>query len=767
MYSILRKERLNDNQIFLMEIEAPWIADAGLPGQFVIVVPREKGERVPLTISDIDYQNHSVSIVFQVVGESTRQLSEMNVGDGVYAIVGPLGRPSELIAEHNGNPQAFKRLLFVAGGVGTAPVYPQVKWAHDNGIPVDVVVGARSKSLFFFLDKMKAVCDNLYLMTDDGSYGEKGLVTNKIKDLVESGIHYSCCVAIGPLPMMKFVSLLTKDLNLRTIVSMNCMMVDGTGMCGACRVSVGNEVKFTCVDGPEFDGHKVDFDEAMRRLAKPDARKYRIAHNENGHHCNLADACDSAVSAEAVDAKPRRQRPQEQPPLERIHNFEEVSLGFTEQQAVAEAKRCLRCKNPMCVTQCPVSIHIPDFIHEVSQGNFAEASRIIAQDSTLPAVCGRVCPQESQCEGACILGHKGEPIAIGALERFVADWSRQNPQPQSRTINSQFTIHNSPRIAIIGSGPSGLACAGDLAKAGCKVTIFEALHQPGGVLVYGIPEFRLPKQGVVAPEIENLKRLGVEIKTNVIIGKSVTIDQLFDEQGFQAVYVASGAGLPKFMNITGETLIGVVSANELLTRANLMHGYDNQYDTPIFLGEKVVVVGGGNVAMDAARTARRLGSQVSVVYRRSEQDMPARREEFHHAKEEGILFDFQTNPVEILGDENGNVSGMRCVRMEMGEPDERGRRKFSVIQDSEFVKEADTVIMALGTSPNPLIKNTTPGLDTEVWGGLKIDESGKTSREGVFAGGDAVSGAATVILAMGAGRKAARSILQYLKEKGY
>ena len=761
MYSILRKERLNDNQIFFLEIEAPWIADAGLPGQFVIVVPHEKAERIPLTISDIDCQNHSVSIVFQVVGETTRQLSEMNVGDGVYAIVGPLGRPSELIAEHKANPQAFQRLLFVAGGVGTAPVYPQVKWAHENGIPVDVIVGARTKSLFFFLDKMKTVCDNLYLMTDDGTYGEKGLVTNKIKDLVESGIHYSCCVAIGPMPMMKFVSLLTKDLNLRTIVSMNCMMVDGTGMCGACRVSVGKEVKFTCVDGPEFDGHKVDFDEAMRRLAKPDARKYRIAHNENGHHCNLSDACETVIAAQ--DSSAKRQRPQEQPPLERIHNFEEVSLGLTEQQAIAEAKRCLHCKKPMCVTQCPVSIHIPDFIHQVSQGNFAQAARIIAQDSSLPAVCGRVCPQETQCEGACILGHKGEPIAIGALERFVADWSRQNPQPP--ILNSQFPIPNSPKVAIIGSGPSGLACAGDLAKAGCNVTIFEALHQPGGVLVYGIPEFRLPKQRVVAPEIENLRRLGVEIKTNVIVGKSLTIDQLFDEQGFQAVYVASGAGLPKFMNIPGETLVGVISANELLTRTNLMHGYDSQYGTPIYLGEKVAVVGGGNVAMDAARTARRLGSEVTVVYRRSEQDMPARREELHHAKEEGIVFDFQVNPVEILGDGKGNVAALRCVRMEMGDPDERGRRKFSVVPDSEFVKEVDTVIMALGTSPNPLIERTTPGLDTETWGGLKVDPSGQTTRQGVFAGGDAVSGAATVILAMGAGRKAAQSILDYLKIK--
>ena len=761
MYSILRKEQLNDNNIFFMEVEAPWIAEKGLPGQFVIVIPHEKGERVPLTISDINQSNHSISLVFQAVGETTRRLASMQQGESLFAIVGPLGCPSELIAEYRDNPSSVNRLLFVAGGVGTAPIYPQVKWAHQQGIPTDVVVGARSKNLLFFEEEMRAVCDNLYIMTDDGGYGEKGLVTNKIKQLVEQAPNaYSCCVAIGPLPMMKFVSLLTKDLGLRTIVSMNCMMVDGTGMCGACRVTVGGEVKFTCVHGPEFDGHKVDFDEAMRRLAKPDARKYRIAHNENGHHCNLADACENAIS------QSHRQRPQEQPADERIHNFAEVSLGFTSKQAVAEARRCLHCKKPQCVGNCPVSIHIPDFIHEVAEGNFAEAARIIALDSSLPAVCGRVCPQESQCEGSCILGKKGEPIAIGALERFVADWNRANSTTQqlnNSTTQPQLKA-DAPKVAIIGSGPSGLACAGDLAKAGCRVTIFEALHHAGGVLVYGIPEFRLPKQQVVVPEIENLKRQGVEILTNVIVGKSLTIDDLFNKYGYQAVYIASGAGLPKFMNIPGETLVGVVAANELLTRTNLMHGYDESYDTPIYLGKRVVVVGGGNVAMDAARTARRLGSEVYVVYRRSEEDMPARREELHHAKQEGVVFAFQTNPTEILDDGNGNVAGLKCVRMEMGEPDEKGRRKFSVIPGSDFVLDADTVVMALGTSPNPLIKSTTPGLNAESWGGLIVDDSGCTSRQGVYAGGDAVSGAATVILAMGAGRRAARAILSAMNQ---
>ncbi len=760
MYTILKKELLNSNEIYLMEIHAPWIALGGQPGQFVIVIPHDKGERVPLTICDIHPERESIDIVYQVVGDSTRRLSLMAEGERLYSIVGPLGCRSELLAIPEEERQNM-RLLFVAGGVGIAPVYPQVKWAYSLGIPTDVIIGARNKELLFFEDKMRKVCNNLYIMTDDGSYGEKGLVTEKIKSLCTNSegsysSPYSHCVAIGPLPMMKFVSLLTKEIGLKTIVSMNCMMVDGTGMCGACRVTVGGKVKFTCVDGPEFDGHQVDFDEAGRRLKTPDAQRYRIAtvgdNAPSGHRCNLSQAVAQAVT---------RQKPQEQDPQERARNFDEVSFGFTPEQAVAEARRCLHCKKPMCVTQCPVSIKIPDFIAAVAREDFAEAARIIAEDSSLPAVCGRVCPQENQCEGSCILGHKGEPIAIGALERFVADWKRE--QKSDFSEYSDYSENSEKeKVAIIGSGPSGLTCAGDLAKMGYHVTIFEALHHAGGVLVYGIPEFRLPKQKVVEPEIANLRHLGVEIKTNVIVGKSITIDDLFDREGYKAVYIASGAGLPKFMGIPGETLVGVISANELLTRTNLMHGYDKTYDTPIYLGRRVAVIGGGNVAMDAARTAKRLGSDVTVIYRREEADMPARREEVHHAKEEGIQFNFLTNPVEFVDDGKGNVCGMRCVRMAMGEKDEKGRRKFTVVEGSEFDMEIDTVVVALGTSPNPLIKTTTPGLDTEPWGGLKADANGQTTRPGVFAGGDAVTGAATVILAMGAGRVAAKAIDEYL-----
>ena len=451
----------------------------------------------------------------------------------------------------------------------------------------------------------------------------------------------------------------------------------------------------------------------------------------------------------------------EQDPKVRATNFEEVCLGYNQEEAQAEAARCINCKNAQCIKGCPVAIDIPKFIHEVKEGQFAEAAATIAKSSALPAVCGRVCPQESQCEGKCIRGIKGEPISIGKLERFVADWSRENgfvPDKPEKT--------NGKKVAVIGSGPAGLTCAGDLAKMGYEVTIFEALHEPGGVLTYGIPEFRLPKLGVVRPEIENVKKLGVEIETNVIIGKSVTIDELIDEEGYQAVFIGSGAGLPKFMGIPGENANGVFSANEYLTRSNLMKAFRDDYDTPIFIGKKVAVVGGGNVAMDAARTALRLGAEVHIVYRRSEAELPARVEEVHHAKEEGIIFDLLTNPTEILADEKGWVKGMNVVKMELGEPDASGRRRPVEVEGSDYTIDCDTVIMSLGTSPNPLISNTTDGLDVNKHKCIVADEAnGQTSREGVFAGGDAVTGAATVILAMEAGKAGARGIHEYLSNK--
>lgn len=448
----------------------------------------------------------------------------------------------------------------------------------------------------------------------------------------------------------------------------------------------------------------------------------------------------------------------EQDPAVRATNFEEVCLGYDREEAMTEASRCLNCKKPHCVGACPVHINIPGFIQALVNGDEAKAASIISEDSSLPSVCGRVCPQETQCEGSCVLGIKGEPVAIGKLERYVGDWKIEHASKEPEKIE-----RNGKKVAVIGSGPAGLACASDLAKWGYEVKVFEALHQLGGVLVYGIPEFRLPKEKIVSPEIDAVKRLGVEFVSDVIVGRTTTIDHLLDEEGFDAVFVGSGAGLPRFMGIEGENLNGVFSANEFLTRVNLMHAYDDRYDTPVFEAKKVVVVGGGNVAMDAVRTAKRLGAESVIVYRRSEAELPARREEVHHAKEEGIEFRMLTNPVRVIGDEKGWVRGLECVRMELGAPDESGRRSPIEKEGSNFEIECDAVIMALGTSPNPLIKSTTKGLDTTRRGCLVADEEGRTSRPGIFAGGDAVTGAATVILAMGAGRKTAKAIKDYLE----
>lgn len=449
----------------------------------------------------------------------------------------------------------------------------------------------------------------------------------------------------------------------------------------------------------------------------------------------------------------------EQDAKQRATNFEEVCYGYNVEEAQLEATRCLDCKNPRCVSACPVGVQIPRFIEQLREGNVAKAAEVISADSSLPSICGRVCPQESQCEGACILGIKGEAVAIGKLERFVGDWQLENGRPAVEIEK------NGHKVAIVGSGPAGLACASDLAKMGYEVTIFEALHEAGGVLVYGIPEFRLPKERIVKAEIESVKALGVKIETDVVVGRTITVDSLLDEEGFEAVFIGSGAGLPRFMGIEGENLNGVLSANEFLTRANLMHAYDAEYDTPIYVGRRVVVVGGGNVAMDAVRTAKRLGAEATIVYRRSEKELPARVEEVHHAKEEGIEFKMLTNPTAILGDESGWVRAINCVAMELGEPDESGRRSPVVVEGSDFEIECDVVVMALGTSPNPLIASTTEALETNRRGCIVADDWGATSRQGVFAGGDAVTGAATVILAMGAGRKAATAIDRYIKEK--
>ena len=761
MYKILKKKWLSKN-ICLMEVEAKDLALSAKPGQFLIVKKDEFGERIPLTICDYDVEKGTVTIVFFVLGKSTKDIGTLEEGEYFQDVVGPLGVESEFLHEDL-EVLKNKKVLFVGGGVGTAPIYPQVKWFAKNGLKADVIVGAKTKELLILEDELKSVANNLYIATDDGSYGFHGLVTDVIDDLIKNqNKHYDHVVAIGPMIMMKFVCLKTKEYGIKTTVSLNPLMVDGTGMCGACRVRIGDKIKFACVDGPEFDGHLVDFDEAMRRQNMYKTEEGRAMLRESDGDTHSAKDCP-IDSHEEQDLKslPKNKRVpvREQDPKIRATNFKEVTFGYTLEEAKREASRCLNCKNPLCMQGCPVSINIPAFIQEIKNGNIEEAGKILMTYTSLPAVCGRVCPQETQCEGKCILGIKGEAVAIGKLEKFVGDYLLKNP------IEIKVPEKNGHKVGVIGSGPAGLTVAGDLAKMGYDVTIFEALHKTGGVLTYGIPEFRLPKDEVVQKEIENIKKLGVKFKTNEIIGKTKLIDKLLDEEGFDAVFIGSGAGLPKFMNIPGENLNGVLSANEFLTRVNLMKGYLDNYETPVKVGKKVAVIGGGNVAMDAVRTAKRLGAEAHIVYRRSEKDFPARLEEVHHAKEEGVIIDPLTLPKEILGNEKGEVIGMRCIHTKLGEPDASGRASFTEIPESEFIMEVDTVIMALGTSPNPLISSTTKNLETNRWKCIVADDFGQTSKEGVFAGGDAVSGAATVILAMGAGKKSAKAIDEYIKSK--
>ncbi len=758
MYKIVKKELLAPN-IYSFDILAPRVAESAQPGQFVIVIVDDEGERIPLTICDYDLDKGTVNIVVQTMGCSTKKMKDYEEGDYFKDFVGPLGQPSAYVNEDLDELRK-KNILFIAGGVGAAPVFPQARWLNERGVNVDVILGAKNKEMLILTDKLEAVCDNLYISTDDGSYGFDGMVTGLLEELVEKeGKEYDLVVSIGPMIMMKFVALLTEKLEIPTVVSLNPIMVDGTGMCGACRVTVGNETKFACVDGPEFDGHIVDFDEALQRQGQYRSEECEDqAQNQPG--CKVTEI-EVEEKEEYEWDRFKRVPIAEQDAKVRASNFEEVCLGYTEEEAIAEAKRCLNCKHHPCVGNCPVGIDIPRFIAHIAEGEFEEAAHVLAEYSALPAVCGRVCPQEEQCEKVCVLGNKGDAVAIGKLERFAADWARENNIQLGEAKES-----NGHKVAVIGSGPAGITCAGELAKEGYDVTIFEALHEPGGVLVYGIPEFRLPKEEVVRHEVENLKNLGVKIETNVVVGRTVKVDDLLHKEGFEAVFIGSGAGLPKFMGIEGENHNGVFSANEFLTRNNLMKAFREDHDTPIKVGEKVAVIGGGNVAMDAARTALRLGSEVHVIYRRTQEELPARLEEVHHAIAEGVNFEFLTSPVEILANEDGWVNGIKCQRMELGEPDASGRRRPMPIEGSEFEIEVDTVIMALGTSPNPLIPATTDGLELNQWDCIVADEeTGETSKEAVFAGGDAVTGAATVILAMGAGKDAAKGIHEYIQKK--
>ncbi|HHT44904.1 MAG TPA: NADPH-dependent glutamate synthase [Fastidiosipila sp.] len=747
VFTVASKRFLNDS-VVMMEIAAPHIAAKAKPGQFIIFRIDEDGERIPLTIAGTNKETGNVMIIAQIVGKSTRLLSEKNVGDTIADFVGPLGKASEL------DDYAGKKVAVIGGGLGAAIAWPQAKRLHEIGAKVDIIAGYRNKDLVILEDEMRECSDNLYVTTDDGSNGVKGFVSDILQQRIDEGIQYDLVIAVGPLIMMKVVSELTKKYDIPTIVSMNTIMIDGTGMCGGCRLSVDGETKFACVDGPDFDGHLVNFEEAMRR-----GKMYHRAERDQFEAiCNLTGEKEHKKLPRPNMSLEKVPMPT-QDPAERQTNFLEVEQGYTPPMAMEEASRCLNCKHRPCVKGCPVMVNIPDFINQVYLGDFEKAYELITDTNGLPAVCGRVCPQEVQCEELCVRGFKGQPVAIGRLERFVADWHMDHAEDQTFDIEK-----NGHKVAIIGSGPAGLTCAGDLAKMGYEVTVFEALHVTGGVLMYGIPEFRLPKK-LVQKEISMLKRLGVDIRTNMVVGRVNSLDELLSE-GYEAIFIGSGAGLPSFLHIPGENLNAVYSANEFLTRINLMKAYQFPHvDTPVFVGEHVAVIGGGNVAMDAARSAKRLGAKtVTVVYRRAKEDMPARIEEVAHAGEEGIEFKNLYNPVSIQGNDEGWVTGLIIQKMGQGEPDESGRRRPVPLEGTEEELPVDTVIIAIGQSPNPLLRDTTPDLETHFWGGIIVDEETMaTSKPGVFAGGDAVTGAATVIQAMGAGKTAAASIDRYIK----
>ncbi|MEW5800779.1 MAG: NADPH-dependent glutamate synthase [bacterium] len=753
-YRIVTRRMLTSS-IILLEIEYPLLARSARPGNFVVIKVDEYGERIPLTIADRDEQRGTITVIFQIVGASTRKLALLRQGDTIMDLVGPLGKPTHIYKTGT--------VVCVGGGVGVAPVLPIAKAMKEIGNRVISIIGARNKDTLILEDEMRAISDRLMVATDDGSHGTKGFVTDLLAELIDRKEKIDLVVAIGPVVMMREVAKATKRANIPTVVSLNSIMVDATGMCGACRVSVDNRTLFACVEGPEFDGHKVDFDELLKRHSMYRREEDRALWN---YTCKCQEKEARAESANQEDRPKTRVPMPMQNPAVRIRNFEPVALGYKREQALMEASRCLECKNKPCVEGCPVDIDIPSFIRLIKKEDFAGAIRKIKEKNSLPAICGRVCPQESQCEARCTLNKKGQPIAIGRLERFVADYE----YCQGNLLAHHDSIpRTGKKVAVIGSGPAGLTAASELARMGHEVTVFEALHKAGGVLIYGIPEFRLPK-AIVQREIDYIRELGVEVKTNHVVGKLITVDQLRQE-GFDAVFIGTGAGLPSFMNIPGENLNGVYTANEFLTRANLMKAYlFPDYDTPIRIGAEVAVIGGGNVAMDSARVALRLGAEkVYVIYRRSMKELPARWEEVENAKEEGIEFWLLSNPTRILDNGNGWVKGIECIRTELAGEDQSGRRRPVPVPGSEYILDVQAVVVAIGQGPNLLLTSTMTDLALNKKRNIIADElTGATNLPGIYAGGDIVTGAATVIKAMGAGKKAAQAIHAYLlnKEQG-
>ena len=750
-----------------MRVEAPLIAKAYRAGNFVIVRVGEKGERIPLTIAHADTEKGLITLVIQKVGLSSSRLCDLNEGDYITDVVGPLGQATEI--------ENFGTVVCAGGGVGVAPMLPIATALKKAGNRVISVLAGRSKDLIILEKEVREVSDEVIIMTDDGSYGDKGLVTEGIERVIKRE-KVDHCVAIGPAIMMKFVCKLTKQYEIPTVVSLNTIMVDGTGMCGACRVTVGGKTKFVCVDGPEFDGHQVDFDGMMQRLGS-----FRTEEAEEIHKLDKCEATGEPVGevceltsrdAEWRVALRNKMKPKERTTIERCEMpeldpayratklREEVNTGLTKEMAMVEAQRCLDCPNPACMEGCPVSIKIPSFIKNIERGEFGKAAQVLKMTSSLPAVCGRVCPQEKQCESKCIhlkMGHKA--VAIGALERFAADYARENGEMAVPAVAPS----NGKKVAVVGSGPAGLSFAGDMAKLGYSVTVFEALHESGGVLKYGIPEFRLPNS-IVDVEIDTLRAMGVEFVKDCVIGKTISIAQL-QEDGYQGVFVASGAGLPNFMNIPGENSINILSSNEYLTRVNLMDASNPDTDTPMHIGKRVAVVGGGNTAMDSVRTALRLGAErAMIIYRRSEAEMPARLEEVKHAKEEGVEFLTLHNPIEYIADEKGCVKQIVLQKMELGEPDASGRRSPVPIEGAIETIDIDMAVVSVGVSPNPLVPTSVEGLELGRKNTIAVNENMQSSIPYIYAGGDIVRGGATVILAMGDGRHAAASMHEMLSK---
>ena len=782
MNKIVKKEQFSE-KVFKLVVEAPLIAKSRKAGHFVIVRVGEKGERMPLTIADADVEAGTITLVVQTVGYSSTKLCSLNEGEYITDVVGPLGQATHI--------ENFGTVVCAGGGVGVAPMLPIIKALKAAGNRVISVLAGRTKELIILEDEVRQHSDEVIIMTDDGSYGQQGVVTVGIEQVIQRE-KVDKCFAIGPAIMMKFCCLLTKKYEIPTDVSLNTVMVDGTGMCGACRITVGGKTKFVCVDGPEFDGHEVDFDEMFKRMGAFKAAELDDMKKLEEHVCAEGEDCGCKAVAEAdatgmttdtplaeltdrnaawrkevaasMKAKERGEIERcvmgELDPVYRATTrTEEVNTGLTASQAMTEAKRCLDCVKPTCMEGCPVAINIPSFIKNIERGQFLEAAKVLKATSALPAVCGRVCPQEKQCESKCIhlkMGHK--PVAIGNLERFAADFERNS----GKMALPECAPKNGKKVAIVGSGPAGLSCAGDLAKAGYDVTVFEALHEIGGVLKYGIPEFRLPN-AIVDVEIENLSKIGVNFVKDCVVGKTISIQEL-EAEGYKAIFVASGAGLPNFMGIPGENSVGIMSSNEYLTRVNLMDASNPDSDTPIIKAKSVMVVGGGNTAMDSCRTAKRLGAErVFIAYRRSEAEMPARLEEVKHAKEEGIEFLTLHNPIEYIADEKGNVTQVKLQVMELGEPDASGRRSPVPVEGKIETIDIDLAVVAVGVSPNPLVPTSVAGLELGRKNTIAVNEQMQSSIPTIFAGGDIVRGGATVILAMGDGRKAAASIDEMLK----